>query len=173
MLKNITIFLSGTALGAAVIFGIIFGFKPQFIYPQTQIPPPSQIAQMPETAPSPTPEETAPPPPSPLDQRNTQEALEKLKKQLYEEGINISATVDRVFPGAGFIAKDEQGVKLFVYWPQTPPPTQGATISLQGTLGRVAEGKEMLQKEPGFTADLDQFLRDQTIFIRAQEVQLS
>lgn len=95
--------------------------------------------------------------------------MEKLRSRLYQEGIIISATVDEIFPGKGFIVKDDEETRLFVYWTQTPP-TIGEKVTLKGTIGRVLDQNDEFKQNVASPTELAQFLKGQQIFIQAREV---
>ncbi len=159
-------------MGAGILAAVIFTPQIGFLgFKFREIPAPVPLTQT--TPPLKQPENNQQPSPSPsgtTSQSPTdQESIDKLKSQLYQQGITVAVTVDRVFPGIGFSIVDEVGTKLFVHWKQTAPVT-GQNVSVKGTIQRVAGQKEQLKKESGFTASLDQFLSGQTIFIEGQEV---
>lgn len=157
MLKNIAIFLIGGVVGAAVLYGIATGVVSQF-RGENGTPPVSPTPQ------SQNPQETPE-----VVQRFNRDQIEKLRSQLFEEGIEITAKVDKVFPDTGFIIEDNAGVKLFARWKETAP-SEGQSISIKGTIKRFSNETEGFKNEPGFTGELENFLKDQTIFIETQEV---
>lgn len=96
-----------------------------------------------------------------------QDQIEQLRKNLYQEGLSISAKVDKVYPGAGFTIVDDAGTKLFAGWAKAAP-TQGQSVSIKGTIQKLSSAD--LDKQITSTPDLKEFLKSQKIFIEAKEV---
>lgn len=163
MLKNIIILVVGLIAGATIFYGLAGGtdLMMWFKAPQTQEASFS-TPSFPQSTPQ-TPQATAP------DEQALKDNLEKLRSRLYQEGVTISAVVDEVFPGKGFIVKDDEEVRLFVYWTQVPPAI-GEKVTLKGTIGRVIEQDEEFKQNVASPAELAQFLKGQQIFIQAREV---
>lgn len=173
MIKTILLFIIGLILGSGIILGIavtFYGFKVPSI--QKSLLSMSTTPQTTTETPTPTGEVKPSPQAGKMDEQTLRENLNKLQKQIYTEGITVNATVDQVFPGKGFIAKDESGVKLFVHWTKIPP-TVDQKVTFKGTLKRLAEQNSSFQQEVSSPQALVDFLKDQKLFIEAQEVTIA
>ncbi|OGH12033.1 MAG: hypothetical protein A2857_03480 [Candidatus Levybacteria bacterium RIFCSPHIGHO2_01_FULL_36_15] len=160
MLKTFLFILIGIVIGAGILYGVVFGLKiklPSSTSTAPSSPPPLQATRVsPTVSPTPTPE-------------SSKENVDKLKTQLYQEGITISSKVNSVYPGIGFVLSDPTGVKLFTHWTGNSPIV-GQTIALKGTIKKVSENIDNLKKEQGYTQTLDNFLKDQSIYIEASSL---
>lgn len=154
MIKIIIAFIVGIIIGGGATFGVISisGNK------VAKVNAPPQIAKsVPSTSPLPS------------QETQMQQNLEKLRSELYQQGITVSAKVDKVYQGVGFILLDNTGVRLFVHWTKDNV-TQGQTVSAKGTIKQLSTSWDEIKKDPGYNQDLDTFLKEQKIFIEAQNI---
>lgn len=166
MLKNIPYFISGAVLMSAVFLTTAIIFKDRIvnIYPGQNTKTPQVLMTS-----SPTSLPKAPPESPKVSESEKKQFVEKLRTSLYQEGINVKAKVDTVYPGVGFIIVDDVNTKLFTKWTQNPP-TKGQTVSIKGTVQKVSANQGEFQKDSASNPDLGQFLKDQQIFIEAKEI---
>jgi len=158
MLKGITLFLVGAVIGAGVLYGVTWGFGLDIFRGREEVKETTQTSQPVSQN---TPSETPQPP--------TQSQLNQLQTQLFQTGVTIpSLTVTKVYPGAGFIVKDNSGTSLFVQWTQTEPQVD-QIVQVKGIVRQVASSADQL-KGDGYTPELQQFLSGQQIFLKASDV---
>lgn len=135
------------------------------------------LFNLPKVGPESSPQATT----TPLDGReenNNQELkeqTEQFRQKLFEEGITINATVDRVFPGIGFIISNDEDKRFFVHWTSTPAPTKNQTVVIKGTVARVSEKIIGLRSQHGgaLPSDLEDFFANKSIFIEAKQVSIA
>lgn len=151
MIRGIIFLIVGVIIGALGVYTLAPGLQTQLRTAQSGQPP---LAQVPSQNPPGT--------------SSAQQNLDQLRSQLYQQGMTVQATVDSVFPGVGFIVKDDAGERLFVRWDQNMP-TAGQAVDVKGTVQRIS-GQEDFRSNPGFSQDLSSFLNGQTIYIQGQEV---
>lgn len=108
----------------------------------------------------------------PSDQRVPEEQIERLRTRLFEEGVDVVATVETVYPGIGFIMRDDRGGRVFVH-SSGDLPSQGQNVTVKGIVKRVnEENLQQLRTEEGFTSELGDFLGNQRIYLEAQSVDI-
>lgn len=155
MLKSAAIFLGGIVLGTLILYVLIFGISIRPLETKKEI----TVKVTPKTE---MPKET------PQNAKERKEILERLRTRLYQQGITVKVSVDKVYPGTGFIVVDDTGASLFIRWKEKAPAT-GEIVNIKGIIKRLNE-QETFRNEPGFTQELSDFLRDQSIYIEASEV---
>lgn len=166
MLKDITLFISGGVVFGVIIFSVFFIFRDKIVNTYLLDNSQKQALQSPQpqiTAAQPAPE------PSQKVEDIGKKTVENLRSSLYQEGITISAKVDKIYPGKGFIVVDDVGTKLYTKWAGTEP-SKGGRISIKGTVQRLANNQDSLKDDLSSTPELEKFLKDQQIFIEAKAV---
>ncbi|RJQ38793.1 hypothetical protein C4559_00430 [Candidatus Microgenomates bacterium] len=154
MLKTLIILIVGITAGALILYGV--ANRTQQGTKITKVINPSSTNNS-QTTPSVT--------------LTEEEKLKKLRTQLYEQGITVTAKADKVYPGTGFILVDPANTRLFVHFPKVNVQ-QGQSVLVDGTIKRIS-GQENFRKESGFTPELNDFLKNQEIYIEAKDVKVS
>lgn len=157
----IVIVIVGIIIGGGIYYALTTGFNNPFT--------PQAIVQAPLTS-TPTPR---PPEDTKLqdEAKKREELLGRLRTRFFEEGISVSANVVDVFDGVGFTITDDEGTTLFIEWDKTLPK-EGEKVVVKGTVKKVSEELPALKRKPGFTPELESFLKTKNIFIKATDVTL-
>lgn len=149
-----------------LIIGIIIGLAIIPAVNYVQGPSSTSLAQNQNTTMTPT--TTGDPSPT-LNPTEKQQELNKLRNRLYQEGVTVKASVEKVYPGIGFIATDNAGTRVFVHWTKGGV-NEGENVVVNGPIKQISQNIDQLRKESGYTSDLNNFLSGQQIYLEAKSV---
>lgn len=105
----------------------------------------------------------------PQNQLNQQQ-MDKLRQQFQQQGgLPLTASVEKVYPGIGFIMKDATGNRIFVHWTKAEPKN-GEQVTVIGKPSPASNAVNALQNQSGDTQELKNFLQNQQFYVEATTV---